>query len=115
MDQVGPEEHGLAGLQTHVVHEVDDEAADVTGVLRSDSNDNLSIQFVLDFHNYLGVQAETQANRKAANLYVISLLNLVPVPTAGETARPEDPWQPWRKPSPFDSRGDPAGLPSRCS
>ena len=62
MDQVGPEEHGLPGLQTHVVHEVDDEAADVAGVLRCDSNENH------DFNFYLDIQAEIQPNRKAAKM-----------------------------------------------
>lgn len=40
---VGSQEHGLARLQLHVVEEVDGEAADVSGVLAVEAEQQLSV------------------------------------------------------------------------
>lgn len=40
---VGSQEHGLAWIQDHVVEEVDGEAADVSGVLRVEAEQQVPV------------------------------------------------------------------------
>lgn len=43
MRLIGSQEHGLAWFQDHVVEEVDGEAADVSGVLRVEAQQQITI------------------------------------------------------------------------